>query len=124
MKAKNSLKRFIGTLLILSTLNSVAQTVDGVPISEIDTEYILLFDFPRKTSRSTSVNVGISFGQPFGNDENKIKDENGSVMSCNTIIEAVNLMYNEGYEVVTSHTHTAFVNAPNVYYTMRKVKKE
>ena len=95
-----------------------AQTVNNIPISQIEKEYIQIMV-------STKVTVDIDFGQrnkAFALKDTEIRDENNQVVNFNSIIDALNFMSANGYEFVQAYT----VNDTNTvvyYYVMRRKKK-
>jgi hypothetical protein len=116
-------KTIISSLLFLAGFTSYSQTVNDVPISEINEEYIQIVG----TSRfmSNKVNVEIDFGQHSkffsSGKQTQIKDENGSLMKFNSMIDALNFMNETGYEFVQAYAIA--VDSQNVHhYLMRKRK--
>lgn len=101
-----------------------SQTVNDVPIKDIDVEYIQIVG----TSRlfSTKVNIQIDFGQRnkvFFSKDTRIVDENGKNVIFNSMIDALNFMSKTGYEFVQAYAFA--VGNENVYhYLMKKSKEE
>lgn len=99
-----------------------AQTVNNVPIKDIEVEYIQIVG----TSKfmSTKVTIAIDFGQStkfFSSKGTQVKDENGKNVIFNSMIDALNFMSKNGYDFQTAYAFN--VGNQNVYhYLMRKHK--
>ena len=113
---------FTLTLCLGILVSGFSQTVNNVPIKDIDVEYIQIVG----TSRlfSTKVNIEIDFGQRnkvFNTKDTRIVDENGKNVIFNSMIDALNFMSKNGYEFVQAYAFA--VDNQNVYhYLMRKSK--
>lgn len=114
-------------LLILSLLSFAsycfAQTVNDVPIRDIDVDYVQIIGTGR--SLSTKVNVEIDFGQEtksisFKNGTN-IKDERGRNMKFNSMMDALNFMSANGYSFQFAYTMNDEKDKA-VYYILKKNK--
>lgn len=111
------------TVSFLMATGARAQTVNIIPISQIETEYIQIIATTKLLS--TKVTVDIDFGQrnkAFALKDTEIRDGNNQVVNFNSIIDALNFMSANGYEFVQAYT----VNISNTvvyYYVMRKKKK-
>lgn len=110
-------------MFIASFLPSFAQTVNGVPIKEIDVEHIQIVGVTKMMS--TKVTIHIDFGQRnkiFNNRDTEIRDENDKAVEFNSMIDALNFMTANGYEFVQAYAFSV-ASGPNVYhYLMRKSK--
>ncbi len=110
--------------LILSISTTVfSQTVNDVPISEIDVEYVRIVGTGKLLS--TKVTIQIDFGQRnkiFKTKDTQVKDENGKLTSFNSMIDALNFMSKNGYDFVTAYTLT--IGNQNVYHYLLKKRKE
>ncbi len=119
---KNMLLATLATVLSVAT-TARAQTVNNIPISQIDTEYIQIMATTKLLS--TKVTVDIDFGQrnkAFALKDTEIRDENNQVVSFNSIIDALNFMSASGYDFVQAYTVT-ISGTVVYYYLMRKKKK-
>ena len=113
-------KLFILSLITLSVL-SFAQTVNDVPLKDIDVDYVQIIGTGR--SLSTKVNVEIDFGQEtksisFKNGTN-IKDERGRNVKFNSMMDALNFMSANGYVFQFAYT-TNNEKDEAVYYILKK----
>ena len=100
-----------------------AQTVNNIPISQIEKEDIQIMATTKLVS--TKVTVDIDFGQrnkAFALKDTEIRDENNQVVNFNSIIDALNFMSANGYEFVQAYTVTD-TNTAVYYYVMRRKKK-
>lgn len=103
--------------------NAKSQTVNNIPIKDIDVEYVQIVG----TSRilSNKLTIEIDFGQEnklFSSDKDtRVKDVNGKNMIFNSMIDALNFMTKNGYEFVQAYAIT--VSNQNVYYYLLRKKK-
>lgn len=112
-----SLTCFLG----LST--SFAQTVNDVPIKDVDVEYIQIVGTSKLLSNK--VTIEIDFGQEnkfWSAKDTQVKDENGKLVVFNSMIDALNFMSKNGYEFVDAYAIT--ISNQNVYHYMMKKSKE
>ncbi len=99
-----------------------AQTVNGVPMDSINTDYVEIVGTEKFLS--TKMNIQIDFGQQqkfFTQKDTRLMDENGKNLDLNSMIDALNFMYKHGYAFVTAYT----VNKENVityHYLLKKIK--
>lgn len=104
---------------ILMSFNFVnSQTINDVPISQINVQYVKIIGIQR--FMTNKVHVELDFGQKnslFSNKEVVIKDSNSNVMNFNSMIDALNFMGQNGYEYLDSYVVRDTVN-----YIMRKIK--
>mgnify|MGYP003582493613 CR=1 FL=1 len=104
-------------------LASFGQTINGIPIKELNADYLQIIG----TSRfmSSKLNISIDIGQRTklfsnNNETARIKDENGQVLIFNSIIDALNFMSANGYDFVSANILTQ--DDSNVYYYLMKKK--
>lgn len=102
---------------------SFAQTVNDVPIKDVDVEYIQIVGTSKLLSNK--VTIEIDFGQEnkfWSAKDTQVKDENGKLVVFNSMIDALNFMSKNGYEFVDAYAIT--VSNQNVYHYMMKKSKE
>lgn len=105
--------------LLLSNLN--AQTVNDIPINEIDVEYIQIVGTSKLLSNK--VTIQIDFGQEnkyWSNKDTQVKDENGKLVVFNSMIDSLNFLSENGYEFVNAYAIT--LGNQNVYHYILKRK--
>ena len=108
--------------LILSFYSALGfgQTVNGIPMNEIDVEYVQIVGTGKIFSNK--VTIEIDFGQEnkvFNNKDTQIIDKNVKLVAFNSMIDALNFMSANGYEFVTAYAVT--ISNQNVYhYLLRK----
>lgn len=110
------------SIIIFSCVHSLhSQTVNDIPLSDIDVEYVQIVG----TSKilSTKVFIEIDFGQRTkffsSGKETIIKDSLGKAVDFNSMIDALNFMSENGYDFVNAYAIT--VGNQNVYhYLLRK----
>ena len=100
-----------------------AQTVNDVPLAEIDAEFIQIVG--TKKILSARVNVDIEFGQlnrKISAKDTRMKDEEGNNLDFNSMIDALNFMSSHGYEYLDAYAIT--MGNTNVYHFLMRKKTE
>ena len=117
-------KQFLTIVIALFSFSlSFSQTVNDKPISDIDVEYVQIVGTAKLFSKK--VNIQIDFGQEdklFSTNDTQVKDENGKLMTFNSMIDALNFMSKNGYDFVDAYTIT--ISNQNVYHYLLKKRKE
>jgi hypothetical protein len=115
------------TLLCLAVLcfgAMKAQTVNDVPLKDIDVDYVEIVGSSK--AFSTKLNINLDFGQHTKmfstGKESKVKDENGKQLEFNSMIDALNFMSANGFEFVSSYAVTADGGQSVYHYLLRKKK--
>lgn len=114
----------IASILFAFTITN-AQTVNDVPIKDIDVEYIQIVG--TQAGFSKKVNIEVDFGQETKffstKGETFIKDENGKIMKFNSMIDALNFFSKYGYNFIQAY---AFVtgNQTVYHYLLKKEKTD
>ncbi len=100
-----------------------SQTVNDMPIKDIDVNYVQIVGTSRVLS--SKLTIEIDFGQEnklfSSNKDTRIKDVNGRNMIFNSMMDALNFMTKNGYEFVQAYGLT--VSNQNVYYYLLKKAK-
>lgn len=97
-------------------------TVNGVPLSEIDVQYVRIVGTAKFLS--TKVTIQIDFGQEdkfFSGADTQILDGNGQLLTLNSMIDALNFMSKNGYDYVDAYVIT--VGNQNVYHYLLKKRE-
>ena len=116
-------KILIFSILLLTGITTFSQTVNDIPVAQIDVEYIQIVG----TSRlfSNKVTVEIDFGQQSkffsSGKETQIKDATGKLLKFNSMIDALNFMSSNGYTFVQAYVMV--IESQNVYHYLMKKKK-
>jgi hypothetical protein len=105
--------------MIFSTAQS--QTVDGVPLSEINVNFI---EFnPVGKLFSTKVRIRVDFGQDRSRgriNDSQITDSDGKAIEFNSLVDALNFFDQLGYEFLESNrSHSENIDV-NQYLLKRK----
>ena len=113
---------FCGTILFTS-LFIKAQTVNDIPINQLDVEYVQIVGTSKLLS--TKLTIEIDFGQNTkffsSGKETVVKDENGKNMVFNSMIDALNFMTKNGFEFVNAYAITE--DGQNVYHYLLRNNK-
>lgn len=116
------MKKLLLTFTLLFSFTGFAQTINGIPLKDLDVEYLQIVGTSKYMS--SKLNINIDIGQrtkllSSNTDVARIKDANGEVIVFNSIIDALNFMSANGYDFLTSNIVT--IGEQNVYhYLMRK----
>lgn len=119
------MKKLLLTLTLLFSFAGFAQTINGIPIQNLDVEYLQIIG--SSVYMSSKVKISIDIGQrtklmSSNNDTARLKDKNGEVLVFNSIIDALNFMAGYGYEFVQSNIITE--GGQNVFYYLMKKKSK
>ncbi len=110
-------------MLVCFILDAQSQTVNDIPLKDIDVNYVEIVGTSRVLS--SKLIVEIDFGQEnklFSSDKDtRIKDANGKNMIFNSMIDALNFMTTNGYEFVQAYA--VIVSNQNVYHYLLRRKK-
>jgi hypothetical protein len=109
-------------LFFFSFSNLLAQSVNDIPIKDLDMEYVQIVGTAKMMSNK--VKIEIDFGQEnklfSSSHDTMVKDENGKKMIFQSMIDALNFMYANGYEFASANAFT--IGNQNVYHFMLKKK--
>ncbi|MEP4535279.1 MAG: hypothetical protein ABJ004_19445 [Cyclobacteriaceae bacterium] len=97
-------------------------TVNGIPLSEINVEYVQIVGTAKFLS--SKVTIQIDFGQEdkfFSGVDTQILDGNGRLLTLNSMIDALNFMSKNGYDYVDAYVIT--VGNQNVYHYLLKKRE-
>lgn len=101
----------------------MAQTVNDIPLKEIDVEYVQIVGTSK--AFSNQLTIQIDFGQRTrffsSNKEAKVRDESGTPIEFNSMIDALNFMSKYGFEFVTAYAIT--IGNQNVYHYLLRSNK-
>jgi hypothetical protein len=88
------------TFCFLITTSAFSQTVNGIPLKELNThaEYIRVSE--KQIYLSKKINIDIDYGQSYRIKNIRVLDGNGNPMEFNSMIEVLNFMSSLGYELV------------------------
>lgn len=111
-------------IIALRFSNVYSQTVNDIPLKDIDVEYVQIVGTSKMLS--TKLIIQIDFGQRTkifsARKETILKDELGKALDFNSMIDALNFMDQNGFEFVNAYTIT--VGNQNVYHYIMKKKNE
>ncbi|HET7898412.1 MAG TPA: hypothetical protein VFL47_12090 [Flavisolibacter sp.] len=113
---------FALAVLFFLPFTSRSQTINDVPLKNIDVEYIEIVGTAKLFS--TKLTIELDFGQQnrfWTNKEYKLKDAEGNKIEFNSMIDALNFMSKSGYELIMPYVVT--VSNQNVYHYLMHRKK-
>jgi len=116
-------KIILSFFALFLSITAFSQTVNEIPIKEIDVEYVQIVGTSKLLS--TKLTIEIDFGQRTkffsSGKETIVKDESGEKMIFNSMIDALNFMTKNGFEFVNAYAIT--IGNQNVYhYLLRNTK--
>ena len=106
-------------LCVIGLSNSFSQTVNGVPLKDVDVEYVQIIGHQK--FMSTKVIIDIDFGQRnsiWTGKDTQLRDENGKKLVLNSMIDALNFMTANGYEFIQANFFS--VSNQNAYHYLLK----
>lgn len=112
------MKKLFFTALFVFSFYSFGQTVNGIPISELDAKYIRI-NSERRLLKPFQVKIYLDYGQIARIKDIKkgfVLDEAGKKFSFNGIMGAVNLLVENGYEV-----YQVYSGEDDINYLMKRV---
>lgn len=110
-------------LIVFGFTTVHSQTVNGVPIKDIDVDYMQIVGTSKLMSNK--VTIEIDFGQVnkyWSREDTQVKDSNGKLVVFNSMIDALNFFSKNGYEFIDANAIT--IGNQNVYHFMLKKKKD
>lgn len=110
-------------VMMLGISSSFSQTVNDIPLNQIDVEYIQIVGTSKFMSNKVMINI--DFGQEnkfWSNKETIVKEEDGKPVVFNSMIDALNFMSANGYDFETAYALT--LSNANVYHFLLKRKKD
>lgn len=110
-------------LTVFGLSNAYSQTVNDIPIKDIDVDYIQIVGTSKMLSNKLTIQL--DFGQEnkfFSAKDTQVKDKDGKLLVFNSMIDALNFLSDNGYEFVDAYAIT--VGNQNVFHYMLKKKEE
>jgi hypothetical protein len=121
------MKKLLASVLLiyLFQLRSSAQTINNVPLKDIDVEYIEIVGTPAVFSNKLTIEL--DFGQEnkfWSNKEYELRDADGKRIKFNSMIDALNFMGKNGYELIMPYIvpSTTSSNGSIYHYLLRRKK--
>lgn len=120
---KNNMKKIL-LLIAVSTafLNTKAQTVNNIPINELDVDYVQIVGTSKLMSNKLTIEIDFGQNTKFfsSGKETIVKDEDGKNTVFNSMIDALNFMTKNGFEFVNAYAITVSSNQNVYHYLLRK----
>lgn len=118
------MKKVLLLAIALFTISfAKAQTVNGVPLKDIQVEYVQIVGTSKLLS--PKLTIEIDFGQVnsyWTNKDTQMLDEKGKKIEFNSMIDALNFMSANGYDFVSSYA-VSVSQSQNVYHYLLRRKK-
>lgn len=116
-------KLLLTAFILMCTFTIKAQTVNDIPLKDIDVEYVQIVGTSKLLS--TKLTIEIDFGQRTKffstGKETIVKDGEGKAVDFNSMIDALNFMSSNGYEFVNAYAITN--ENRNVYHYLLRNKR-
>ena len=110
------MKKILLFIALIYSSTIFSQTVNDIPIKEIDVAYVQIVGTSKLMSKKVSIQI--DFGQETkffsGGREAIVKDARGKPTKFNSMIDALNFMNENGYDFVSAYTLT--MGNQNVYH--------
>ncbi len=122
--------KYLLALVLLGALafSSQAQSINGIPVAELDMEYIQVIARPYSVKGEYFIIVNLGQKEPLKLTKEKrfgtlFIDEKGEKFDVINTVEALNLMYEYGYEVFSTY-YCQTGGMEGEYFMLRKIKKK
>jgi hypothetical protein len=118
--------RLLIIIFILWPVIVYGQEVNGFPLKDVDQQYVRIVGSYTMTGK---IAVDIDFGQKqkfFSKKDTRITDAEGKKIKFNSMVDAINFMYDFGYELDQAYAITvdkAFGKETVYHYLLKKVKQ-
>ncbi|MBB5285752.1 hypothetical protein HNQ92_003912 [Rhabdobacter roseus] len=106
-------------------LPTIAQTVNGIPIKELEAEYLQIEG--THVLLSPKLSIDIDYGQrdrALVLKDTEVRDENNKPVKFNSMIDALNFMSAQGYEFVQAYTMQDSSHQTSCYFLLKRKKSE
>lgn len=116
------LAAIIFSFVLLGVSNAYSQFVNGIPVNEIETEYIEIVGFVKLFKGKITIHM--DYGQEDKSLSRlgaQLTDKNGFDLEFNSMVDALNFFSKNGYDVLNTYPPTDKVSLP--YYLLRKKKE-
>ena len=116
------MKKLTYIIVFLFYCTSYSQSINGVPFSEIDSQYIQIVGTAKVLSSKVTINI--DFGQStklFGSSKKQfaILDKENKKVEFNSMIDALNFMTKNGYKFEQAYV-VSTGNSSTYHYLMSK----
>lgn len=113
--------KFITTLALLFVVSvSYAQTIDDLPIKELNAEFIKIMGYSKLTTGKMIIDF--DYGQKdrlYDRHQAIVRDENKNIIKFESMINALNFMIRNGYDFVQAYSIQTG-EQPMMHYLLRK----
>jgi hypothetical protein len=116
------MKTILIVLLFIFCINMQGQTVNGIPLKDIDVQYVQIVGISQVFGNK--LQIQIDFGQNdklFSGKDTQLLDKEGKALKFNSMIDALNFMNDNGYSFTFAYAVT--VGNYNAYYYLLKKNK-
>lgn len=96
--------------------------VEGTNINELPITYCEIVGTAKLISKKVTVSIDYGQERKFFSNNQRVTDTTGKDVVFNSMMDAINFMYNNGWEFVTAYAIT--MNNSNVYHHLLKKKTE
>ena len=105
----------IAIIGLLSLAPSIAQTINGTPIKDIDVEFIQIVGTSKLMSKKVTIEIDFGqFNSIWKQKDTQMLDKDGKKLVFNSMIDALNFWNENGYEFIDANAMA--VGNVNVYH--------
>ncbi|WP_264552770.1 hypothetical protein [Flavobacterium sp. N2038] len=115
------MKKILLSFALLLGFVSFGQTINGIPIKDLDVQYLQIVGTSKLMSSKLTITIDIGQKTKYfssNTDATLLKDEKGEGLVFNSMIDALNFMSSQGYSFVTSNIIS--LGGQNVYHYLMK----
>jgi hypothetical protein len=112
----------VGLAFSLAIGTTEAQTINDIPIKDIDVQYVELTNVSRllRAKQTIDINFGRQIALLPGRKVNIIRDAEGKLVEFDEMIDALNFMAENGFELISTNVATYSSGHNKFQYILRK----
>lgn len=119
---KKHLKTIVFGICLFFGLSSFSQTVNGVPLLDLDVEYVQIYN-----RMGWNANVHVDFGNRriavSNHKHNIFRDEHDQPINFISMLDALNFLAKHGFELVQAYVAAYDDHRDTHYYILRRKPK-
>ena len=107
-------------IYFLLGFSSFSQTVNGVPLQDLDVEYIRIYNSTIGLNPPINIDFGRGRVAVTNNKHNILRDENNQPINFNTMLDALNFLAKHGFELVQAYVAAYDDHRDMHFYILRR----
>jgi hypothetical protein len=108
------------SISLLFGYSAFSQTVNGVPLQNLDVEYIRIYNSTVGFNPPVHIDFGRGRVAITNNKHNILRDENNQPINFNNMLDALNFLAKHGYELVQAYVAAYDDHRDMHFYILRR----